>query len=59
MAGRPAQDRPTSTSRVELEDASEVLLRVGDVQIAEDKVLLGAQSGAVLHLTRDVLVGRS
>ncbi|GAA1388941.1 malto-oligosyltrehalose trehalohydrolase [Luteococcus peritonei] len=44
---------------IELEDSSEVLLRVGDVQIVEGKVLLGAYSGAVLHLTRDALVGRS
>lgn len=44
---------------VELEGVCEELLRVGDVLSEGHRLQLGAQSGAVLHLTRDALPGRA
>ena len=44
---------------IELEGVSGVLLRIGEVEVSEGRLQLGAQSAAVLHLAREALPGRS
>ncbi|MGO4958259.1 malto-oligosyltrehalose trehalohydrolase [Luteococcus sp. Sow4_B9] len=46
-------------AEIELEAPSEVLMRIGEVEVVDGKLQLGSQSAAVLHLAKDALPGRA